>query len=74
MNDDLENHMLLTVPAMPTVERDVDVPDDFDPVPAQVGALRAKKQEILAEASVKAANIDEQISRLTCIEHKPGVV
>lgn len=52
---------------------EVDIPDDFDPRPQQIAVLKAKKQEILAEAHVKATNIDEQISRLLCIENKVDV-
>lgn len=52
---------------------DVEVPDNFDPVPAQVEALKKEKQKILADAHVKAENIEEQIQRLLCIEFKPEV-
>ena len=51
---------------------DVDVPDDFDPRPQQIQTLKAVKAEILAKAHVQAQNIEEQIQRLLCIEHKPG--
>jgi hypothetical protein len=54
-------------------EFEVEIPDDFDPTPSKIAALKAKKQEILAEAHVKAENIEEQIQRLLCIEHKPEV-
>jgi len=53
------------------IEIEVDVPDDFDPTPQQIAALKAKKQEILANAHVQAENIEEQIQRLLCIEFKP---
>lgn len=51
----------------------VDIPDNFDPTPAHIAALKAKKQEILANAHVQAENIEEQIQALLCIEHKPEV-
>lgn len=50
-----------------------EVPDDFDPIPDVIANMKAKKQEILADAQVKANNIEEQIQRLLCIEHKPEV-
>lgn len=52
-----------------TVE--VDIPDDFDPIPRKIKTLKEKKKEILATAQVQANNIEEQIQRLLCIEHKP---
>lgn len=52
-------------------EYDVEIPDDFDPAPQQIKILRAAKDEILAKAHVQAENIEEQIQRLLCIEHKP---
>lgn len=53
------------------VECSFEIPDDFDPVPGQIAALRAKKQEILAETQLKVNNLEEQIQSLLCIEHKP---
>jgi hypothetical protein len=50
---------------------EVDIPDDFDPVPGRVKAMRDKKQEILATAQMQANNIEEQIQKLLCIEFKP---
>lgn len=55
------------------VEMEVDVPDDFDPRPAQIDALRKEKTKILAEAQARANNIEEQVQRLLAIEYKPGV-
>lgn len=59
--------------AIKPVNIELEIPDDFDPVPRQIEALKAKKQEILADAQFKANNIEEQIQRLLCIEHKPEV-
>jgi len=53
-------------------ELEVDVPDDFDPIPGRIDTLRKKKQEILAEAQAKANNIEDQIQRLLSLEYKPG--
>ena len=52
-------------------EMEFEVPDDYDPTPQIIAGLKTEKQRILAEAHVKAGNIDEQIQRLLCIEHKP---
>jgi hypothetical protein len=51
-------------------EFEVDIPDDFDPRPIQIAALRAEKTKVMAEAEAKKQNIDEQISRLLAIENK----
>lgn len=53
---------------------EVEVPDNFDPTPKQIAALREKKQEILAAAHVQAENIEGQIQSLLSIEFKPEVV
>jgi len=50
---------------------EVEIPDDFDPVPKQIETLKEHKQKILAQAQVEAQNIEEQIQRLLCIEYKP---
>lgn len=47
---------------------EVDLPDDFDPRPLQIEALRKEKVKVLAEAAAKATNIEEQIQRLLCLE------
>ena len=51
-------------------EFEVDVPDDFDPAPQIVTGLRELKQKLLVEAETATTNIDGQIQRLLCIEHK----
>jgi hypothetical protein len=52
---------------------EVDIPDDFDPIPAKIANLRKEKQRIQAEAHVKAENIEQQIQELLCIENKVTV-
>lgn len=52
---------------------EVDIPDDFDPTPGRIATMKAEKQRILAEAHVKAENIEEQIQKLLCLEFKPEV-
>ena len=50
---------------------EVEIPDDFDPRPQQIDNLKAAKAEVLAKAHVQAQNIEDQIQRLLCIDHKP---
>ena len=59
--------------AIQPVEFEVEIPDDFDPRPGIVKGMRETKQRILAEAQVKANEIDEQIQQLLSIEYKPEV-
>lgn len=51
-------------------EVEVEIPDDFDPVTGIVKALKAQKQQVLADAHVKANQIEDEIQKLLCIEHK----
>jgi len=51
-------------------EVSMDVPEDFDLTTGQIDMLKTEKQKILAEAGLKAANIEDQIQRLLFIEHK----
>jgi hypothetical protein len=53
---------------------EVEIPDNFDPTPLQIAALRKHKEKILADAHVQANNLEEQIQRLLCLEHKPEPV
>jgi hypothetical protein len=48
----------------------VEIPDDFDPRPQIVATLREQKQQILADAHVKAEAIEEQIQQMLCLEYK----
>lgn len=54
-------------------EVEVEVPDDFDPRPGMIDALKKQKTQVLAEAQRKATQIEERIQQLLCIEHKPEV-
>lgn len=56
--------------AIRRIEIEVEIPDDFDPRPHQIGALRDAKSKVLAEAQIKANNIEEQIQHLLAIENK----
>lgn len=50
---------------------EVEVPDDFNPVPGLVASLKAKKDAVRVEFAARINEIEDQISKLTCIEHKP---
>jgi hypothetical protein len=52
-----------------TAEVTFEVPDDFDPRPAQVKALQAKEQELRAQFAAAVTEIHRQISQLQAIEH-----
>ena len=52
-------------------EFELDIPDNFDPRPQQIKALREEKQKILADATAKATNIEEQIQTLLSLDCKP---
>ena len=47
---------------------EVELPDDFNPISAQVQALQAKKAAVLAEYQKRVADINEQLSKLQCLE------
>lgn len=47
----------------------VEIPDNFDPRPAQVAALEAEKQKIRADFAKSIADIEDRISKLLCIEN-----
>lgn len=49
-------------------EFEVEVPDNFDPRPGQIAALKAKKERVQAEFSKRVMEIDEQINSLLAIE------
>lgn len=53
-----------------TVEVDWTPPAEFDPRPQQIQALRDAKNKLLADAQVKANNIEEQIQKLQALEFK----
>jgi hypothetical protein len=48
-------------------EFEVEVPDNFDPRPGQVEALKAKKEKVQAEFASKVKEIDDRISSLLAI-------
>ncbi len=46
----------------------IEVPDDFNPVPIQISALKEAQQKIRAEAEQKTLVIEEKIQKLLAIE------
>jgi hypothetical protein len=48
----------------------VEVPDNFNPVPAQVAALEAEKSKALAAYQKTVADINERLSKLLAITHE----
>ncbi len=55
-----------------TAEVTFEVPDNFDPRPAQVKALEEKKLELSAQFAAAVTEINRQISQLQAIEHDSG--
>lgn len=47
---------------------EVEVPDNFDPRPGQIAALKAKKEKVQAEFSQRVKEIDEKINSLLALE------
>jgi hypothetical protein len=50
-------------------EIEVDVPDHFDPRPAQIAVLEAEKQKVMAEFQKSITIINERISKLQALEY-----
>lgn len=50
----------------------VDVPEQFDPRPAQVAALREQKQKLREKYLEAVAEIEERISKLLALSHTPA--
>jgi hypothetical protein len=46
-----------------------EVPDDFNPVPIQVAMLEAEKEKAMQEFNERVSKINEEISKLTCLEY-----
>lgn len=53
-------------------EFEVDVPEDFNLIAAQVASLEKTKEEFRAEFNKRVAYINDQISRLQCLEFNPS--
>jgi hypothetical protein len=48
-------------------EFEVEVPDDFDPRPGKIAALKEKKEKAQAEFSKRVMELDEKINSLLAI-------
>lgn len=51
-----------------TVE--LEVPDNFDPVPAQVSALKAEREQIAKKFGAKLMELDDRIGKLLCLPNE----
>jgi len=51
---------------------EIEIPDDFDPVPQMVASLEEKKRLARIELAKELAVIDDQIKQLTCIDYVPA--
>ena len=49
-------------------EIEVDVPDHFDPRPAQIAALEAQRQKVMADFQKSITDINRRISELSALE------
>ena len=49
---------------------EVEVPDNFNPIPAQVAALEKQKRELKANFAMELMHIEDSISKLTCITNE----
>lgn len=47
---------------------EVEIPDNFDPRPGQIAALKAEKERVQAEFAKKVMEIDARINELLAIE------
>ena len=63
-----ESHMVDYV-VVKQQEIEIEVPDDFDPRPAQIKALEAQQQKARADFEKLCTDIQRQISELQALEH-----
>lgn len=50
---------------------EVEIPDNFNPVPLMVAGLEEKKRLARVRLADELRELDEHISKLLCIEHTP---
>ena len=62
--------VLLTIPSAITFE----VPDDFDPRPAQVAILKKQQADAAAAFAALTVEINRQINELQAIEYPPEAI
>lgn len=51
-------------------EVEVDVPDDFNPIAAQVGALKKAREQIVEQSTRDLKALDDQIANLLCLTNE----
>lgn len=44
------------------------IPDDYDPIPSQVAAIKKQQQELKAAFAKKMMELEDDLSKLLCIE------
>lgn len=49
---------------------EVDVPDDFNPIAAQVGALKKVREQVVEKSTRDLKALDDQIANLLCITNE----
>ena len=54
------------------VMAECEVPDNFDPRPGKIDALKAERTKLRAELGAKLVDIERQISELLAIDHAPA--
>lgn len=52
-------------------ELEIDIPDDFNPIPDEIENYRKEQTRIRAEAEQKINMLEDQIGKLSCLEYKP---
>ena len=55
------------------VSANYELPDDFNFTKCEIDLLRKEQKRILAESQKKVTEIEEQIQKMLCIEHKEVV-
>lgn len=50
-------------------EIELNVPDNYDPRPAQIAALEQQKQKVMADYQKSVTDINDRISKLTALEY-----
>lgn len=49
---------------------EVDVPDDFNPIAAQVGALKKVREQVVEKSTRDLKALDDQIANLLCLTNE----
>jgi hypothetical protein len=58
-----ENHSYIN-----SQEVEIEVPENYDPRPAQIAALEAQRQKVMAEFRKSVTDINRRISELSALE------